>query len=302
MLNTKSLFVIALVLLFSVQSNIYAQKRMYDPKGGGGKFYGDKYRDAPLYKWQGFYRRTGLHFSLGPSVTLTRLNNPTLESASGDTTFSTTLDPSSRLGYYAKVGALHIFKFKKKVFQYIDYGIGIKQISGAEALRFQSFDDRGELIGENELEGKFGLGYAFFDFNINNVIQITRYNFIQNSLGLNVDYRVYSTGDEAYQGVYNSEITNQERLVAQLHYKFGFGIKLRDGLFLIPSVETPILTGYHWDGLKPMTRWFDSRYQPLYFSLELAFLFKKNPEDCPPVYGPEDDKWRDSQHQQGGGK
>lgn len=296
----KTIVLVFCVLLVNI-STLNAQKRMYDPKGGEGKFYGDKYRDAPLYKWQGFFKRTGLHFSLGPSYTLTRLNNPSEKYSAGDTSLTSTLDPSGRLGYYFKMGALHIFKFKRKVFQYFDYGIGIKQISGAETLRQQVFDSRGDLIGENEQQGQFGLGYAFLDFNMNNIIQITRYNFIQNSIGFNVDYRIYQTGQEEYQNTHSTEITNQEQLVAQLHYKLGFGIKLKDGMFLIPSVETPILTAYSWDGARPMTRWFDSRYQPLYFSLKFAFLFRKDPEDCPPVFGPEDDKWRDGQHQQGGG-
>lgn len=291
--------VFALLTLFSF--DISAQKSLYNPKGGEGKFYGSKYRDSPLYKWQGFFRRTGLHFSLGPSYTLTRLNNPTENFGSGDTTYNATLDPSGRLGYYAKVGALHIFKFKRKIFQYIDYGIGIKQISGAEEMRFDVL--RGdEVIATNRTEGKFGLGHLFLDFNLNNVIQISRWNFIQNSIGLNVDYRLYQSGDEAYQTFHNSDITNQEKIVAQLHYKLGFGIKIKDGMFLIPAVETPIFTGYGWDGGRPMTRWFDSRYQPLYVTLKFAFLFKKNPEDCPDVYGPDTDEWRNQQHRQGGGR
>lgn len=268
-----------------------------------GDWYGDRWRGTPLYKWQGFYKRTGLHFTGGATYTLTRTapREESIRTTSGDTSFNQSAMPKGRLGYYAKVGALHIFKFKRKIFQYIDYGIGVKHFAGQENYNSEMSVDRGGTTEVTDLSGtgKFDLGYAFLDFNANNIIQITPNNWIQNSLGFNIDYRIYGGG--AYEGIPALGTQDfQEDFKADIHYKLGLGIKLVNGMYLIPAVETPVFTAYHWRGGEPQIHWFTSKYQPLTVSLTFAFLFRKDPADCPPVFSP-GDKNRSKKYQKSGG-
>ncbi|MBK9592190.1 MAG: hypothetical protein IPO32_12050 [Crocinitomicaceae bacterium] len=59
---------------------------------------------------------------------------------------------------------------------------------------------------------------------IHNVWQLNMFNFIDQSFGFNIDYRVYGGNpDDGYLSPLAS--VNQSKLVAQLHYTVGFGYK-----------------------------------------------------------------------------
>lgn len=304
-LKLNTIFLVLTSFLFA--GHVYSQGSGRSYGRSKSDWYGGKFRGTPLYKWNGFYRRTGLHFTAGATYTLTRINprEETYTSSFGDTTFTQSFLPKGRLGYYVKFGAAHIFKFKRKIFQYIDYGIGVKHFGGYE--RYEASAMVTDTTGSSSVsiplegEGKFDNGYVFLDFNINNVIQISANNWIQNSLGFNLDYKIYG-GERAYYTGFQPAQTQpfQEDLKFDIHYKLGLGIKLVNGMYLIPSVETPIFTAYGWDGGNPSIRWFNSRYQPLIVSLTFAFLFRKNPEDCPPMFENDGMKKSDSYQNSGG--
>lgn len=298
-------FVVTILLLSVFSADILAQGSGRSYGRNKSDWYGDKFRATPLYKWNGIYRRTGLHFTAGGTYTLTRTKplESNYESDFADTSYSQSLEPKGRFGYYAKVGALHIFRFKRKIFQYIDYGVGVKHFGGFERYEADmTVNDAGTTTtSQISGEGKFDIGYVFLDFNINNVIQISKYNWIQNSLGFNLDYRIYGGEMNYYTGVQPASPQDfQEDLKFDIHYKLGLGIKLVNGMYLIPSVETPVFTAYGWDGGSPSIRWFGSKYQPLIVSCTFAFLFKKNPEDCPPVFDPQGQDKSDSFQNSGG--
>jgi len=181
------------------------------------------------------------------------------------------LTPTGTPGYYLEIGLAHLFKQKKKVFHYFDYGIGIKHFGGAEKYT----DDFGTRI-----KGNFNFGAAFGRIDLHSVIQLSRWNFIDQSIGANVDYTIYGGKQENY-GSPLAQVY-QEKLLAQLHYSIGWGIKPRDGFFIIPYIKTPILTAYNWRNLNPGHRWFSSKYQPLIFGLKFGWLFVKR--GCPKVY------------------
>ena len=81
----------------------------------------------------------------------------------------------------------------------------------------------------------------------------------------------------------------------QLHYDFGFGFKARDGLFFIPGFQVPLLTAYEWRNGNPSLHWFSSKYYPAHFKLKVVWLFKRDPNRCPPVELNEDDKKRNEE-------
>jgi hypothetical protein len=257
---------ILLLLIGFASINLQAQNiEGYNKKKGKEKpkfESGD--RSAAIYSHsRSQYLPFGWHISPG----LTYMAGNTKEDK--DQNFN--LKPAGTPGYYVEIGLAHIFKKQKKVFHYFDYGIGIKHFGGQEKY----VDEQ-----DNSIKGNFNFGAAFGRIDIHSVWQLSRWNFIDQSLGLNIDYTVYGGKQENYGSPIAQDY--QEKLLAQLHYSIGWGIKPMDGFFIIPNIKTPILTGYNWRNLNPGHRWYSSKYQPIIFSVKVAWLFPDR--NCPAVY------------------
>jgi hypothetical protein len=212
------------------------------------------------------YRPIGWHVDLG--LTYMAGNNADDEGRTYD------LSPTGTPGYYLEGGMQHLFKNRKMIFNYVDWGIGLKHFGGLEKYTFESVSDL----------GSFNFGSVFARGAIHSIWQFTKYNFFDQSIGFNVDYRIYGGKDKQAEGEYLSPIPsdNQGKFVAQLHYSLGFGIKIKDGLFIVPTVQTPILTMVNFNDFNPSHKWFNSRYQPLIFTVKLAWLLPKS--GCPRVF------------------
>lgn len=225
---------------------------------------------ASHYRPLGWYINPGLTYMLG--------NNADDENRNYD------LTATGLPGYYVEAGMEHLFKKAGKAVHYFDWGLGVKHFSGQEKY---------SVDGSQATRGQFNLGNAFLRAGIHNVWQLSVYNFIDQSLGFNLDYRIYGGKDDpGYASPLASN--NQGKLVAQLHYYFGFGYKVRDGFFIVPGVQTPILTAVTFDDFNPSHHWFNSRYQPFIFTLKFAWLFPK--KGCPSVDGMDDDKQRNENY------
>jgi hypothetical protein len=202
------------------------------------------------------YRPLGWH--INPGITYMFGNSAADESDAYD------LTPSGLPGYYLEAGMEHLFKNYGKVVHYFDWGLGIKHFGGQEKLD----------VSGTKTRGQFNFGSVFAQAAIHNVWQLTRINFIDQSIGFNLDYRIYG-GKEDADYTPPAGYDNQGKLVAQLHYNFGWGIKVRDGFFIEPMIQTPILTAFQWNGFNPSHKWFNSRYQPTIFTVKFAWLFVK---------------------------
>jgi len=202
------------------------------------------------------YRGFGWH--INPGVTYMVGNSAADESDAYN------LTPSGLPGYYLEAGMEHLFKKQGKVFHYFDWGLGLKHFGGQEKLD----------IGGTVTRGQFNFGNVFARASIHNVAQLSLHNFIDNAIGFNVDYRIYG-GKEDTDYTPPAGYDNQSKLVAQLHYTFGWGIKVRDGFFIVPQIQTPILTAFNWNGFNPSHKWFNSRYQPTIFTIKFGWLFPK---------------------------
>ncbi len=212
------------------------------------------------------YRPIGWHVSLG--ATYMAGNNANDEGQEYD------LNPSGLPGYYLEGGMEHLFKKRQPFVHYFDWGLGVKHFGGQEKYELDPIKDR----------GSFNFGSAFLRASIHNVWQTAKFNFIDQSIGFNLDYRIYGGKDKQAEGDYLSPLAsdNQGKLVAQLNYALGWGIKMKDGLFLVPTVQTPILTLLQFNDFNPSHKWFNSRYQPIIFTLKLAWLWPKS--GCPKVF------------------
>ncbi|MFT7155671.1 MAG: hypothetical protein ACI8Q1_000673 [Parvicella sp.] len=204
------------------------------------------------------WKPAGWHFA--PGLTYTMPFKPKGDDAPD-------VNPNGRVALYAEVGRWRMFPGGGNLFNYFDYSLAYKRLSGAEKFEGN--------------KGIFKQNFLLANFNINNMIQLSDYTFIQNSLGANLDFKFLERYDNSGSPIGD----NTDRLLFSLHYKFGFGIKVSEKLFIIPSIETPILNIKEFERGRSDYGVFSSRYRPIIFSVRFAFLSKPDRGACPPKPG-----------------
>ena len=285
MRNLVFLFLIPLL----ISSGVHSQ---YKTKNTKKQFYGNQRIHQPLFRWvTGDYSKHGIQFSFGPTYTFTKMGIRDDEiliksnNAGADTLIRFSQETQGRIGVFAELGMVHITGKPRKLIHYYDYGVGFKFFGGRELTESRIYDNRDTLIGQLDGEGKFYNGYLYGRFSAHNVFQINPHFFLDNAIGMNLDYALMN-GSIAYNGFrVPVEQKFQGDLMAQLHYSLGFGIKPRadKGFFFIPSIELPVLGLHEWNGGSPAIHWFSSKYYPAMLRLKFVCLFNRDPNRCPPV-------------------
>lgn len=278
----------------------------------------------------------GLQFQIGGTYFLTQLNNESVgvstpvEGFRGDFT----RDPKGRLGVYGEIGMWHLpkrswkIRLKKKpepkylvLVSYWDWGVGFKYFRGTENIEMNLTDQFGTSIGTETDAFNFSNGNIYGRAALHRTIGIKSRKsygapkfFLDNSLGINIDYRLLTTSDEYNTGY--SFMTSEQRyskpLQVQLHYGLGFWFTLKRGSYLIPGVRIPLFgfqssvtqVGSNDDSRthfeKPSAHWFSSRYWPMLFHIKYMFAFEKNRKSkCPPVDVNDEDRKRNEEFMQG---
>jgi hypothetical protein len=277
----KATLLLSLVLIGSMSfAQIGSEIEKRDRKRRGDNPFSEKknWGEAIWSEHASSYRPLGWH--INPGLTYEIGNSAQDESDAYD------LTPSGLPGYYVEAGMVHLFKNYGKAFHYFDWGLGVKHFGGQEKTRTAAGDVS---------RGQFNYGAAFARAGIHNVWQLTRYNFIDQSIGANFDYQIYGgrpDPDYTPPAGYGQE---QGKMVLNLHYSLGWGIKVRDGFYIVPTVQTPILRILPWQNANPGHSWFNSRYQPTIFTIKFAWLFPK--KGCPPVYDNGEGKRSSDQYQ-----
>lgn len=236
----------------------------------------------PLYVWlPQTHSRNGIQLSFGPTYTFTRLKNTTETYDIGtDSTLNLTVDPAGLLGGFAEIGMVHIAKRRKRIYHYMDWGVGYKHYGGKETYKQEIKDSRGEVVQDIEGEGRFYNGSIFGRMNFHSLVQFNKTMFLDNGLGFNLDYRVVH-GNQEYSGdIAPANPVFEDKFVAQLNYDLGLGFKVSKGFFVIPGFRLPFVKAYSWDNANPTIKWFNSKYEPVLFKLKLVWLFKANPNKC----------------------
>jgi hypothetical protein len=228
---------------------------------------------------EGQAKRIGWFVAPGLTYTLPRFKDEEEEVLrSADTVYTTTYDPDGRLGFYLE-GGLTWYTRDPVVVDYFDVGLAYKNLRGSES--YAGTLVRGDSASTMTGEGSFAERLLTFNANANKFIPTFDYQFVQLSLGANVDYRLGSdyahTGDSLLNGH-----TFPPDLMAQLHFKLGYGFKLTGNLILIPALETPIFSFVPEDEGLGQLQWFSSRYRPIIFSVRFLFLRARDGFDCPP--------------------
>lgn len=192
-----------------------------------------------------------------------------------DTTYSVRFDPSGGVSYSARLGRYH-FTPDLRFFKYIDYSLGYRRTVGEEDYRASLTRFNGNDASEWQGKGTFEESFLMLNFHMNNVLQLSDHTFLQNTIGVNGEYRL-SNGTAGYEGEsYLFEPEQAPEFFGQLHYRLGYGVRLTKTFFLIPSLQTAVLNLYPLDGHSSLSV-LNSRFQSLSLSIKLLFLKRHRP-------------------------
>lgn len=231
--------------------------------------------DGGRYQNKGWHFAPGLTYMFPADFSREETRLSTINEFS-DTLYSGTFEASGKFRLYLEFGRHHFYD-KFFFLDYLDYGLGFKMLGGQEDFNGIMNVDTAFVNVANT--GLFKESSVTGFINFNNILQLSDYTFIQNSFGLNADYRVISKRE--YNGPTVGMIQEfPPDFMFQLHYKIGFGYKAESGLFIIPSIETPLLNIVKFDDGKSTMKFFSTRYRPIILTLRFLMFSKKKTEDC----------------------
>jgi hypothetical protein len=230
-----------------------------------------------LYVPGGQFKNSGWFVAPGLAFTLPFPRNEQLigYDAADDTVFSGDFTRDGQNGLCVQVGRHHFWKSRGPI-DHIDYGLGYKMLRGTE-----------EFAGVVRTDGSFApyTSYASFSDsylsafgNLSNVLLLNNRWWIQNSLGVNVDFRLI--GDRGGSGVPGVVWQYPPSFPVQAHYRLGFGWKPEPGIFILPMIEIPLLNVNRWEGMKATLPYFNGRYRPVLITLRIQWLSKQPERQC----------------------
>ena len=299
-----------LLLVALIVSN-FAVAQDYNPKGGryGGKK--TKYRSAsgslkrnstdvfpldPDFKLNGFYGALGGTYMFPwKSSDQNYYEQQTFNDTTMELYSSYTGKASGKLGIYAEAGWFHSFQ-NPPLFHFLEVGLSYRQYKGAEDFsgtqRTVYSDSLGKEIGRTSSSLSQTDNYSdqivSLNFRLTHHWHFSRYGFIQNSLGTNVDY-FFSTSRSDGPVFPGYEAKFPFDILGQINYRLGVGWKASPTILVVPSVEVPLLTVFEFDQFKSALPYYSSRHYPIIITIRVMFL-RRISEDCvvPKYDGPSD--------------
>lgn len=235
-----------------------------------------------IFPTDGKMRRGGFYVAPGLTYTLTRFKDEEQELFNhADSSYTALFDPNGKFGLYLEAGWFHATN-DPVILDYWDFGLAYKQLRGNE--QFAGTLMRGDSTGLLAGEGGFNDRHLTVHVNANKLLQVRDYQFIQFSLGANVDWRFGTTHDYTADFTAINGWDFPPEFTGQLHAKLGYGFKLTQQLMIIPAIETPIFSiTPKDDGRWGQLQWFSSNYRPLILSVRFLFLRYPKGWACPPV-------------------
>ncbi|MCZ4408553.1 hypothetical protein O3Q51_07025 [Cryomorphaceae bacterium 1068] len=246
---------------------------------GFGQYSHRQHQD--VFPTHGNFQRKGWIVSPAITYMLPQLKNPSQRVfLPGGTAYDVAYNPAGRIGLGLEIGRFHVID-NSRLISHVQLNVGLKMLRGVE--RFEATLDPETNTGGAAIisnEGVFSYSYATMSFAASNIQQYSKTGFLQNTIGINGDYRIASamTYDTDNLPI---ELADPSRFIFQAHYRLGLGFKISSNILLVPSVETPILNIYEYDDLKSTLKIFNTRYRPLIFRLNVYVLDKKADRKCP---------------------
>ena len=240
----------------------------------------------------------GIQFTAGLDYQFTKKKNETIH-VPIERPYDYIIDPKGNIGAFFDIGMAHfpmgtprLTLLKSRLISYYDWGVGFKLLGGRESADVTYLSD-GKL---SHAEGSFYNGYATGRGTAHKNIYFSQKYYIDNGLGLNIDYRVMD-GNKLYSSVVQSPAIQSfhKPLVAQIHFDLGLGIKKKRGSYVIPGIQLPLL------GLVGGAKldWFSSKYYPVLFKIKFIVLSEKKKSKTSCSEGSEEDKKRNKEYMQG---
>ncbi|MFM7232948.1 MAG: hypothetical protein ACKOZM_00060 [Flavobacteriales bacterium] len=232
----------------------------------------------PLYVPGGEFSNKGWFIAPGLAFTLPFPRNEQLTGydAADDTLFSGDFSRDGQNGLCLQVGRHHFWEHGGLI-DHVDYGLGYKMLRGTED--FSGIVRSGNSFTPMSSQGVFSDSYLSAFGNLNNVAMLSNRWWIQNSLGLNVDFRLFGNrGGSAPLGLqWQYPVT----FPMQLHYRFGIGWKPEAGIHILPMIEIPLVNVFEWEGLQATLPYFSGRYRPILITLRIQWLTRAPMKQCP---------------------
>ena len=168
----------------------------------------------------------------------------------------------------AEIGRYYNFK-PFLTFSYFNYGLAYKGLLADEHFTVSGSDRNHRTLGH--------FASAYFD--INSVISISSMHFIQNSLGVNVDYGIANESNDYPAGLTSESMTD---LAAQLNYKLGFGFKADTDLMIIPYFQVNLFNFFPGQNRFNRLDVYNTSYVPVQLGVRVL-LFNLDTDNCPDV-------------------
>ena len=106
-------------------------------------------------------------------------------------------------------------------------------------------------------------------------------SFFTWGVGVNYDYVIANRSGTDYPIDFLSDKNNpfDNKHAFRAHFQVGYGFKMSKHLFLVPTVETPLLTVLPTSTLNPSIQFLDVNYQPIIIGIKFMIL-RKDPVNC----------------------
>jgi hypothetical protein len=192
----------------------------------------------------------------------------------GDTTL--TLSTQFRPGISFSAGRYLSLKKGHKIFKYLDYNLGYKMLWNLE-------NQEREITSSGAQESFTNSNiahYANANLNFNNIISLSDYSFIQNSIGVNVDYRFLNNASATGTNA-NIQPAN---FIVQVHYKLAFGFMFDNDKAIIPYIEIPVYNITPQQSNFSQLDYFNQSFQSITVGARFM-LFTLGQKKCPTAKG-----------------
>jgi len=164
---------------------------------------------------------------------------------------------------------------------YFETAISYRRFSGVHYLEETNINvpSGSTLAGFKEYENSWRFETITVAVRIIDIALQKPSSFLTWGVGVNYDYLLANRFNSDWPQGFSNEKPMDNMHAVKVHLQVGYGFKMTKHLFLIPTVETPLLTVLPSSSLNPAIQFLDVQYQPLVIGFKFMFL-RKDPVNC----------------------
>lgn len=231
-------------------------------------------KSAPVFPKDLKHKGTGYFGGFGGSWATTLLSpeRTTIIDNAVDTFWVVDVRAAGKTGLHFELGRYHLLEYSV-AWRYFDYGLSYWTLRGRE-----NWEEKLLVVPYSELQTiaqgstQFSRHFVSAFANINNVREYAGKRFLQNSFGVRLSYNAVRYADLVKVPSVTNSQEAKGKILAQLHYKLGFGFKVRNRFLVIPSAELPFFNLWPFDFRMGGIGAFNSRYNPVLFNMRILMF------------------------------